>query len=195
MSNRDLAFNKPLPIVIRGNAAGIQGQEPYKAKDQVVFTGVVIDQHNNPLPGAFLALKNNQSINAVTDKNGFFNLRLPQKDTTAAVVVNYVGYEQQFMTLNTENKKSNIIQLQPQPNSLNEVVIVGYGAKRREILRPNIDAKQKTLSLVAVPADGWPAYNNYLSLNMKQTDVDSTCRAMKLSRLLSTGKEHYPLLK
>jgi len=176
VSDRDLAFKKTLPIVIRGNAVGVQGQEANRAKDQVVLTGFVIDQHNKPLSGAYLTLQNNQNISTVTDKNGFFNFQLPKKDTTAAVVVNYVGYEQQYMTLNTENKKSNIIQLQPQPNSLNEVVIVGYGAKRREILRPNIDAKQKALSLVAVPADGWPAYNNYLSLNMKQTDVDSTLR-------------------
>jgi hypothetical protein len=146
------------------------------AKDQLVFTGKVTDVHNRPLPGAFLALKNNANINATTDRNGYFNLRLNKMDTNSAVVVNYVGYEQAFMALNTENTKGNIIQLQPQSASLNEVTIVGYGAKRKELLRQNIDAPQKALSTLAVPADGWPAYKNYLESNKSSVSLDSTLR-------------------
>jgi len=147
-----------------------------RAKDQLVFTGKVTDVHNRPLPGAFLALKNNANVNATTDRNGYFNLRLNKMDTNSAVVVNYVGYEQAFMALNTENTKGNIIQLQPQSASLNEVTIVGYGAKRKELLRQNIDAPQKALSTLAVPADGWPAYKNYLESNKSSVSLDSTLR-------------------
>jgi len=145
--------------------------------NKLVFSGKVTDPYNNPLPGAYLALKNNQNINAVTDKNGFFNIQLNNKmDTGSAVVVNHVGYEQGSMFLNTENKKGNFIQLQPQSSSLNEVVIVGYGSKRKEIMRQNIDAENKALSLVAVPAAGWPAYKEYLESKKQSANLDSTLR-------------------
>ncbi|MBN9385400.1 MAG: carboxypeptidase-like regulatory domain-containing protein [Chitinophagaceae bacterium] len=160
--------------------AGIQINSNYlKAgpEDKFVFSGQVTDEHNNPLAGAFLALKNNQHINATTDKNGFFNLRLNNKfDTSSTVLVNHVGYEQGAMSLNTDNKKGNFIQLQSQPASLNEVVIVGYGAKRKEIMRQNIDAQHKALSLVAVPAAGWPAYREYLESARTTANLDSTLR-------------------
>ncbi|MDO6430999.1 carboxypeptidase-like regulatory domain-containing protein [Flavitalea sp. BT771] len=146
------------------------------AADQLVFSGKVTDVHNRPLPGAFLSLKNNANINATTDRNGYFNLRLNKMDTSSAVVVNYVGYEQASLALNPENTKSNIIQLQPQSASLNEVTIVGYGAKRKELLRQNIDAPQKALSTLAVPADGWPAYKTYLESNKSSVSLDSTLR-------------------
>lgn len=141
------------------------------------FSGKVTDQHNNPLAGAYLALKNNQNINAITDRNGYFNLRLQNKmDTSSTVLVNHVGYEQGAMYLNTENRKGNFIQLQPQPVSLNEVVVSGYGAKRKEIMRQNIDAQHKPLSLVAVPAAGWPAYKGYLDSAKTSANLDPTLR-------------------
>lgn len=146
-------------------------------QDKFEFSGKVTDQHNNPLAGAYLALKNNQNINAITDRNGNFNLLLQNKmDTSSAVLVNHVGYEQAAMYLNTENRKGNFIQLQPQSASLNEVVVSGYGAKRKEIMRQNIDAQHKPLSLVAVPAAGWPAYKAYLDSAKTSTSLDPTLR-------------------
>jgi hypothetical protein len=147
-----------------------------RATDQLVFSGKVTDVHNRPLPGAFLSLKNNANINATTDRNGYFNLRLNKMDTNSAVVVNYVGYEPASMAINTENTKGNIIHLQPQSASLNEVTIVGYGARRKELLRQNIDAPQKALSTLAVPAEGWPAYKTYLESNKSSVRLDSTLR-------------------
>ncbi|HVW60418.1 MAG TPA: carboxypeptidase-like regulatory domain-containing protein [Puia sp.] len=146
-------------------------------QDKFEFSGKVTDPHNNPLAGAYLALKNNQNINARTDKNGYFNLRLQNKmDTSSAVLVNHIGYEQAAMYLNTENRKGNFIQLQPQPVSLNEVVVSGYGAKRKEVIRKNIDAQHKPLSLVAVPAAGWPAYREYLDSAKTSANLDATLR-------------------
>jgi hypothetical protein len=90
--------------------------------------------------------------------------------------VNHAGYTEGFMTLSNDNRVGNIIQLRPQSASLNEVVVSGYGAKRREYLRKNIDAPQKELSQVAVPANGWPAYNEYLEANKRSVSLDSTLR-------------------
>jgi hypothetical protein len=143
---------------------------------QLVFTGKVVNLQNIPLPGATLSLKSNGLFSTVTDMNGNFRLTLPKKDSTPGVVVNYIGYEQGFMTLNTDDKTGNIILLKPQSQSLDEVMVVGYGSRKRELTKSNINAIPKPLSQVAVPADGWPAYKDYLELNKRSATIDSTIR-------------------
>ena len=147
-----------------------------KAPEQLVFTGKVINPQNLPLVGATLALKGNRSFVTTTDQNGYFTLKLSKKDSISGVVVNYIGYEQGYMTLDTEGKTGNVIQLKPQSQSLDEVVVVGYGAKRREFRRDDINSLPLPLSQTAVPAEGWPAYKSYLELNKKSPEIDSLIR-------------------
>jgi hypothetical protein len=142
--------------------------------NQLVFTGKVIDQYNKALPGASLFMNGHDGISAVTDKNGNFSVRLPRSDSTNRLTVFYTGYEEASLSLDPANRTSNIIQLQPQAVSLNEVVVTGFGAKRKEVLRRNIDMPPKQASLVALPVDGWPAYNSYLESNKKNSGLDST---------------------
>lgn len=151
------------------------------ATGPLVFSGKVTDLNNHPLSGAYLTLQNNQLVNTRTDIDGNFSLHLQSpRDTTSSVAVNYVGYQQGILSFNSDNRVGNIIQLKPQTASLNEVVVSGYGAKRREYLRKDIDAPQKALSLVAVPANGWPAYNEYLEANKRSVSLDSTLRGNEI---------------
>jgi len=151
------------------------------APTPLVFSGKVTDQNNHPLSGAYLSLQDNKLVNTRTDMDGNFSLRLQSpRDTTSSVAVNYVGYQQGVLSFNSDNRAGNIIQLKPQTASLNEVVVSGYGAKRREYLRKDIDAPQKPLSLVAVPANGWPAYNEYLEANKRSVLLDSTLRGNEI---------------
>lgn len=152
------------------------GLNPTSPSDQLVFTGKVIDQNKNPLPGAALYLAGNYAFNATTDKNGFFSLKLPKKDSAFKLTVAYVGYEQASLGLSVENRTGNVIQLQPQANAMNEVVVTGYGAKRREIFKDNSKPQKEFLSKKAVPADGWPAYQSYLEVNKKAVNPDSTLK-------------------
>lgn len=155
-------------------AAASQAQ--YFIKDDLVFTGKVTDPNNNALQGAALLLKGNTRINAVTDKNGYFSLRVPRKDSVGRVLVQYVGFQVGDVALSLENLRGNVIQLQPQSTALNEVVISGYGSKRKEIIHRNIDTPTDPLSLVAVPAGGWPAYNEYLAFSKQLAGVDTTIK-------------------
>ncbi|HVU54829.1 MAG TPA: carboxypeptidase-like regulatory domain-containing protein, partial [Puia sp.] len=148
--------------------------------DQLVFTGKVLNTQNIPLAGATVSFKKGREyVNTVTDANGYFTLTVPKKDTISRVVVNYVGYEQNYMTLNTDDKTGNVVLLKPQSSSLNEVVVVGYGAKRRELTRSDINSVPKPLSETAVPAEGWPAYNIYLQANKSLYPVDTTIRGFE----------------
>jgi hypothetical protein len=173
-----------LSVVLRGAAPGVAVQrESYmdfdkKPSDQLVFTGKVLNTQNLPLAGATLSYKKGRGyVNTVTDANGYFSLQLPKYDTTSRMVaVNYIGYEQGFMKLNTDDKTGNVILLKPQQASLNEVVVVGYGAKRKELTRMDINSVPLPLSTTAVPAEGWPAYTNYLESNKNSPQIDTTIR-------------------
>jgi hypothetical protein len=149
-----------------------------EATAPVIFTGKVIDQNKNPLPGAalYLAGNGNYTFNTTTDKNGFFSLKLPKKDSAFKLTVASLGYEQASLGLSMENRTGNIIQLQPQANAMNEVVVTGFGTKRKEILQDNSEPRKDFLSKKAVPADGWPAYQSYLEVSKQAINPDSTLK-------------------
>ena len=153
--------------------------------DQPVYTGKVIDQNNNPLPGASLFLAGNYSVSStVTDKNGLFSLRLPKKDSAIKLTVASVGYEQTSLSLSMQNRTGNVIRLQPQNNALNEVVVTGLGVKRKEILKDNSQPRKPFVTKRAAPTDGWPAYEIYLEANKKIINPDSTIKGDEIISFL-----------
>lgn len=156
------------------------------ASDRPVYTGKVIDQYNNPLPGASLYLKGNYSIGStVTDKNGLFSIRLPKKDDSAIrLTAISVGYVEASLGVSMQNRTGNIIQLQPQANALSEVVVSGYGAKRKEVLQDNSQPRKQFITKRAIPADGWPAYQNYLEANKTAINPDSTLKGDEIISFL-----------
>lgn len=143
---------------------------------QFVITGKVTDLNNNALSGASLRLKGNYMTSTVTDKYGNFSLTLPKQDSPLKLTVASIGYEQASLELSTTNRTGNLIQLQPQAVSLNEVVVTGFGDKRKEILKDNSEPKKEGVSLKAVPANGWSAYNSYLEAGKKAQNPDSTLK-------------------
>ena len=156
--------------------------------DQLVFTGKVIDQNNKPLPGAAIYLAGSYLSNTTTDKYGNFSLKLPKKDSALKLTVGYVGYEQASLGLSTDNRTGNVIQLQPQANAMNEVVVTGYGAKRKEILQNNSQPKKESLPTKAGPVIGWPAYESYLDINKKIVNPDSTLKGSETISFLVDDK-------
>ena len=153
--------------------------------EQPVYTGKVIDQNNNPLPGASLFLAGYYSVSStVTDKNGLFSLRLPKKDSAIKLTVASVGFEEASLSLNMQNRTGNVIRLQPQNNALNEVVVTGYGAKRKEIVQNNSQPQKPFVTKKAAPVDGWPAYQIYLEANKKLINPDSTIKGDEIISFL-----------
>src|SRR5258708_23645358 len=151
---------QPAPPADNFLARKLSGLNITDPADQLVFTGKGTDQNNKPLPGASLHLKDNYLVNTTTDKNGFFSLRLPKTDSAAKLTVAYVGYEQASLGLSAENRTGNIIQLQPQDNALNEVVVTGFGSKRKKIIQNNTKPTNKYLPKTPVPPTASPAYQS-----------------------------------
>jgi hypothetical protein len=148
----------------------------------LVFSGKVLDANNKPLPGAVLQLAGNKDIGAITDQDGFFSLNVKPIDSTLRLTVGMVGYQQTSLSLNTLNTDlatGNVIHLQPQQNALDEVVVVGYGAKRKETraFAPSLsDEKIDYAWEKAQPVIGKQAYLVYLDAGKKNIGADSSVK-------------------
>jgi TonB-linked SusC/RagA family outer membrane protein len=92
-----------------------------------VFTGKVVDETNQPLPGATVHVKGTDQ-SAGTDVNGVFTLP-GNGQQVITVTVSFVGYDLKETTLKLNEQLT--IKLIPNQKSLNEVVVVGYGTVKK----------------------------------------------------------------
>ena len=119
------------------------------ATQAVKVTGTVVDDTNAPLPGVSVKLKGT-GLGTVTDVNGKFVLDVPAAD--GVLVFSFIGFAPQEVPLNGQTSGLNI-KLVPAQNSLNEVVVVGYGTQKRV----NVIGAVDQISSKAI--EGKPAVN------------------------------------
>lgn len=94
----------------------------------VTVTGKVTNRANGEvLPGATVGLKGSPTATQ-TDANGNFTLAVPSSGSV--LLVSYIGMLDQEIPVIPGTTVYNV-QLSASPNSLNEVVVVGYGTQRK----------------------------------------------------------------
>lgn len=98
-----------------------QGQSSKKA-----VTGTVVDNSQIPLPGVTVMEKGTNN-GTVTDFDGNYTLNVSPKST---IVFSYVGMKK--LEMSVEGKTQLNITLQEDTESLDEVIVVGYGTQKRE---------------------------------------------------------------
>ncbi len=103
---------------------------PHKGSNDADITvkGKVLSGASEPLQGASISLKGGAK-SAITDANGNFTITVPEG---ATLIISYVGFESQQVIATDQNLLT--ITLQPEANSLNEVVVVGYTTQRKKDL-------------------------------------------------------------
>ena len=143
--------------------AGASGRRVVAINDVNTFNGKIVDQLNQPVPNATIQIPN-LNVATQTDKKGYFSFKAP--DTALNVSVASVGFQTQNIKLQKAEGFSNQITLKPNATSLNEVVVTGYGAKKKTSLSRAKDVTIKILD--AEPTISWEAYTGYLEKN-KQT--------------------------
>jgi CarboxypepD_reg-like domain len=174
---------------LEGRVAGVTLDSPARISmanalfkqeaNSLVFSGRVLDNHDNPVPGASLTL-GYRNTGTVTDQQGQFKLYLPPQDSGRYLTVAMIGYGQKSFPLNTlttDNITDHVIHLQPSNAALEEVVVSGFGSKRKETLAavPSIsDESLDSLWLKARPVIGRNAYLHYLDTAQKSLALDST---------------------
>jgi TonB-linked SusC/RagA family outer membrane protein len=122
-------------------------------QEKIVLKGKVFDEKTDEVViGANIKIKGQakgEQTVAVTNTNGSFILNVSKLPAT--LVINYVGYKEQEIDV-YEYTDPITISLSQDINSLNEVVVVGYGAQKRKELTgaistiPDSYLKQSTTS-------------------------------------------------
>jgi len=130
----DLCFEgQPLQYKIQNNIIFITKRPEIKADKPSVspqaqkVTGVVKDASTGEtLPGVTLSVASGGKGTS-TDVNGAFSIEVP--NLNAVLVVSYIGYESQRVSLNGRNTIE--IRMEKSNTKLEEVVVVGYGTMRK----------------------------------------------------------------
>ena len=95
--------------------------------DLVKVTGTVTDETNQPVPGVNVLLKGSSNIGTVTDIEGKYTFNIP-KDAT--LIFKFVGYKTTEVAVN--GKTTVNLSIQPDVKQLEDVVVIGYQAIKRE---------------------------------------------------------------
>ena len=93
---------------------------PALAQNQKV-TGTVVDDKGEPIIGASVMVAGEKGKGTVTDLDGNYTLEMP---ANGKVTISYIGYIPQTV------KPGGTVKLQEDSQSLEEVVVVGYGVQK-----------------------------------------------------------------
>jgi len=115
---------------------------------QITVKGYVQDAENEPIIGATVRVVGTQTA-VITDIDGNFTLQCNQG---ASIQVSYIGYE----TATVAAAPEVVVTLQDESNTLNEVVVIGYGQVKKSDLTGSVSALKpdsKNKGLVVNPQD------------------------------------------
>lgn len=101
-----------------------------KNRKETKVTGVVVDTQGNPVIGATVQVPG-KNIGTATDLSGRFALTVDENDQ---LEISYIGYQ----TVHTRARSNMSITLKDDLESLDEVVVVGYGTQRKRDLTGSI---------------------------------------------------------
>ncbi len=98
-----------------------------------IIKGSVYDEKNNPLSGATVTVKGT-SIGTAADSIGSFTLTVPA--SAKSLVISSVGYSDKEVSIGSKSLLSIILSSPSQ--TLNDVVIVGYGTSKKKDLTGSV---------------------------------------------------------
>lgn len=155
-----------VPVVYATQSASVSG-----VTQQAVYriSGSITDVNGDPIIGANVLLKGSAS-GTVTNISGDYELNVSTGDI---LVISYIGYIQQEIKLKGE-KQLNIV-LQEDSQTLNEVVVVGYGTQKKVNLTGAVEqVTSEVFDNRSVPNVTQALQGSIPNLNIKLTDGKPT---------------------
>jgi TonB-dependent starch-binding outer membrane protein SusC len=148
----DIAFQTDLSFKQVNENIHVKTRNPLKQKnqietsefDEVEIKGRVLDQKGDPLPGVTVVVEGT-SIGTVTDIDGYYTISAPEN---GFLLFSFIGFETQRQSVT--NKSEINVTLIEDAQSLEEVVVIGYGTQKRENLTGSISSISSK-KLVEVP--------------------------------------------
>ncbi|MBJ2175899.1 TonB-dependent receptor [Aureibaculum sp. A20] len=93
---------------------------------QTTVSGTVLDDLQEPLPGASVVVKGTNN-GVVTDFDGKFTITV--KNENARLLISFIGFETKEISL--DGSSNYTVQLEVGANALDEVVVIGYGSVKK----------------------------------------------------------------
>ena len=142
-----------------------------------MIKGRVTDGKGEPLIGASVTYKGT-NIGTITNMNGEFSL--VKKDDKKRLTAEYIGYDP--VEIQVDTSRTMLIAMNENKQALNEVVVVGYGAKKnKKSTTLGSDAKVKEQAekeITPQPVIGKRSYQKYLKENLV-CPTDEKCAQVK----------------
>ncbi len=97
------------------------------------ITGTVVDETNQPLPGASVTLAAGDAAarTTTTDAQGRFAFN-NVSNGTATISVTFIGYKLSEQRVAVNGATTVSVSMSPDAQSLNEVVVIGYGTQQKK---------------------------------------------------------------
>ena len=130
-------YSKPLLASMVGlaalnsdaNATSVRSNRYYiKNAFDITVSGKVLDDNNKPLPGVTVSIAGT-TTGTLTDANGLYKLNIPDAYANRTLTFSFIGFTKQDVAI--AGKTEINVTLKADNNSLNEVVVVGYGTQKR----------------------------------------------------------------
>ena len=148
-----------------------------------MIKGRVTDGKGEPLIGASVTYKGT-NIGTITNMNGEFSL--VKKDDKKRLTAEYIGYDP--VEIQVDTSRTMLIAMNENKQALNEVVVVGYGAKKNKksttlgsVVKVEEQAEKE---ITPQPVIGKRSYQKYLKENLVRP-TDDNCKDIKGKVVLS----------
>jgi TonB-linked SusC/RagA family outer membrane protein len=167
--------------------------EPKTPDREVVLqeiTGRVTDEQGKPLQG--VNVRTNTDRGTITAADGSFSLSV--QDDVTSLTFSYIGYQSRTIMLTGQTTLT--ITLNKMPDNLNEVVVIGYGTKRKADLVGAVD-RVKAAQIEERPVGNVMQALQGLSpsLVIQQRNMNPNNNSMNINlRGISTISNNSPLL-
>lgn len=189
---------------------------PSMLQQQVrTITGRVLDKAGEPIIGVTIVDKNNAGNGTITDSDGNFTIKVGGKST---LLFSYIGYKN--VELTPDRADGNIIRMEEDALSLDEVVVTGYTTQKKADLTGSVSvvkvdqlksgsygsamkAAQGKVAGMSVSANGSPAPNATIRIRGEGTlnnndplyIIDGTPTTRSMAELASMDIESMQVLK
>ena len=142
-----------------------------------MIKGRVTNEKGEPLIGASVTYKGT-NIGTITNMNGEFSL--VKKDDKKRLTAQFIGYDP--VEIRVDTSRTMLIAMNENKQALNEVVVVGYGAKKNKksvtagtVVNGN---EQANKDITPQPVIGKRSYQKYLKENLVRP-TDEKCAQVK----------------
>ena len=155
-------------------------------------TGTVTNNQGGAEPGVVVFLETDNTVGAMTDTDGRYSIDLKDKNST--LVFSLLGYKTAVVPVNGR-AVLNVV-MEPDATALEEVVVVGYGAQRKQFVVGSVSQATSKDLLKAPTSDVQSMLTGRLAgmTNIQKTGTPGEGNNTMLVRGLSTFNNSGPLV-